>query len=37
MAHYRALGNLVGIHGDRPENEVFAEIQQALDQARVAS
>ena len=32
-----ARGNLVGIHGDRPENEVFAEIQQALDQARVAS
>jgi adenylate kinase len=37
VAHYRALGNLVGIHGDRPENEVFAEIQDALDQARVAS
>jgi adenylate kinase len=37
VAHYRLLGNLVGIHGDRPENEVFGEIQQAVDQARVAS
>jgi adenylate kinase len=37
VSHYRLAGNLVGIHGDRPENEVFAEIQQALDQARVAS
>ena len=37
VAHYRMLGNLVGIHGDRPENEVFGEIQQAVDQARVAS
>jgi adenylate kinase len=37
VAHYRLLGNLVGIHGNRPENEVFGEIQQAVDQARVAS
>jgi adenylate kinase len=37
VSHYRLAGNLVGIHGDRPENQVFAEIQQALDQARVAS
>jgi adenylate kinase len=37
VSHYRLAGNLVGIHGDRPENEVFSEIQQALDQARVAS
>lgn len=37
VAHYRALGNLVGIHADRPENEVFAEIQDALDQVRVAA
>ena len=37
VSHYRLAGNLVGIHGDRSENEVFAEIQQALDQARVAS
>ena len=37
VGHYRLQGNLVGIHGNRPENEVFAEIQQAVDQARVAS
>jgi adenylate kinase len=37
IAHYRLLGNLIGIHGDRPENEVCAEIQDAVDQARVAS
>jgi adenylate kinase len=37
VSHYRLAGNLVGIHGDRTENEVFGEIQQALDQARVAS
>jgi adenylate kinase len=37
VSHYRLAGNLVGIHGDRPENEVFAEIQEALDQARVAT
>jgi adenylate kinase len=36
VGHYRLAGNLVGIHGDRPPNEVFAEIQEALDQARVA-
>lgn len=33
IEHYRLRGNLVGIHGDRPVNEVFAEIQQALEQA----
>ena len=37
VMHYRAMGNLIGIQGDRPENEVFAEIQDALEQARVAS
>jgi len=37
VSHYRLAGNLVGIHGDRPENEVFAEIQQAIEQARVAA
>ncbi len=37
VSHYRLLGNLIGIHGNRPENEVFAEIQQALEQARVVS
>ena len=37
VSHYRLAGNLVGIHGDRPESEVFAEIQQAIEQARVAA
>jgi adenylate kinase len=37
VSHYRLGGNLVGIHGDRPEPEVFREIQEALDQARVAA
>jgi len=37
VSHYRLAGNLVGIHGDRPENEVFTEIQQAVDQAQVAT
>jgi adenylate kinase len=37
VSHYRLLGNLVGIHGDRPENEVFAEIQQAIEQTQVPS
>jgi adenylate kinase len=36
VSHYRLAGNLIGIHGDRPENEVLAEIQESLDQARVA-
>jgi adenylate kinase len=35
VTHYRAAGNLVGIHGNRPVNEVFAEIQEALEQAAV--
>jgi adenylate kinase len=30
--YYRARGNLVPIHGDRSENQVFAEVQRALDQ-----
>jgi len=37
VSHYRLAGNLVGIHGYRPENEVFTEIQQAVDQAQVAT
>jgi len=37
VSHYRLAGNLVGIHGDRAENEVFAEIQEAVDQARVVT
>ncbi len=32
IEHYRVRGNLVPIHGDRSENEVFAEIQRALEQ-----
>ena len=36
IEYYRTRGNLVPIHGDRSENEVFAEIQQALEQAAVA-
>ena len=32
VGHYRAKGNLVGIHADRSINEVFAEIQEALEQ-----
>ena len=35
IEHYRAQGNLVVIHGDRPVDEVFDEIQQALEQAAV--
>jgi adenylate kinase len=35
VGYYRAKGNLVGIHGDRPINEVFAEIQAGLDQVVV--
>jgi adenylate kinase len=36
VGHYRLAGNLVGIHGNRPESEVFAEIQKAVEQAQVA-
>jgi adenylate kinase len=36
IEYYRTRGNLVPIHGDRSENEVFLEIQQALDQVAVA-
>jgi adenylate kinase len=32
VEYYRVRGNLVPIHGDRRENEVFAEIQSALQQ-----
>jgi adenylate kinase len=37
VSHYRLAGNLVGLHGDRPEDEVFTEIQEALDQVRVVT
>jgi adenylate kinase len=36
IEHYRVRGNLVPIHGDRSENEVFAEIQSALEQVPAA-
>ena len=32
VEHYRVQGNLVGIHADKSVNEVFQEIQEALDQ-----
>jgi adenylate kinase len=35
IEHYRAQGNLIVIHGDRAVNDVFDEIQQALEQAAV--
>ena len=35
IEHYRATGNLVGIHADRTVDEVFAEIQDALEQVAV--
>ena len=33
VEHYRTKGKVVGVHGDRSENEVFSEIQQVLEQA----
>ena len=35
IEYYRVRGNLVPIHGERTENEVFAEIQEALQQVTV--
>ena len=35
IEHYRARGNLVGLHAERPVEDVFAEIQQALDRVAV--
>jgi adenylate kinase len=32
VEYYRVRGNLVPIHGERSENEVFAQIQSALEQ-----
>lgn len=37
VSRYRAMGNLVGIHGTGTVDEVFAEIQKALDQAAARS
>jgi len=36
IEYYRTRGNLVPIHGNRRENEVFAEIQRALEQVPAA-
>lgn len=36
IEYYRVRGNLVTIHGDRSENQVFAEIQSALEQVPAA-
>jgi adenylate kinase len=35
IEYYRARGNLVGMHADRPVDDVFAEIEQALEQVAV--
>ena len=35
VAHYRAQGKLLGIHADRSIDQVFAELQQALDHVAV--
>jgi adenylate kinase len=37
IGHYRAQGNLVGIHADRTIDEVFAEVQEALEQTAARS
>jgi adenylate kinase len=37
VEHYRLQGNLVGIHADHSVNEVFREIQEALDQVAARS
>jgi adenylate kinase len=37
IGHYRAQGNLVGIHADKTVDQVFAEIQEALEQTAARS
>ena len=37
VGHYRAQGNLVGIHAERTVDQVFAEIQEALEQTAARS
>jgi adenylate kinase len=37
VGHYRLRGNLVGIHADRSIDEVFAEVQDALEQVTARS
>jgi adenylate kinase len=36
IEYYRVRGNLVPIHGDRKENEVFSEVQEGLQQVPAA-
>ena len=35
IEYYRTRGNLVGVHVDRPVNQVFSEIQRTLEQVAV--
>ena len=37
IGHYRAQGNLVGIHADKTVDQVFAEVQEALEQTAARS
>jgi adenylate kinase len=37
IGHYRAQGNLVGIHAHRTVDEVFSEVQEALEQTAARS
>ncbi len=37
VEHYRATGNLVGVHADRSIPQVFTEIQQVLNQVEAAA
>ena len=37
IGHYRVQGNLVGIHADRSVDEVFSEVQEALEQTAARS
>jgi adenylate kinase len=37
VGHYRLRGNLVGIHGNRSIDEVFSEVQEALEQTAARS
>jgi adenylate kinase len=37
VEYYRARSILVGIHGDREVQQVFSEIQQAIEQAEAAA
>jgi adenylate kinase len=37
VGHYRLRGNLVGIHGNRAIDEVFSEVQDALEQTAARS